>query len=364
MNDTVTDTTVKPNLNEFRDKLWTGIIGQCDTKRELQFHLDGYLYTHHIPHLALIGGKGQGKTRTARTIARGLFDFDDNGAIQWGYYHADDSGKAVWRDATEAPAGQAIRPKRKPLIEVNCASIHNLKAFINWSIKNVVDKNVTLFFDELSALKDDVSDALLNILEPNETHKTSYLYDEYVCDFDFKRQSFIFATAESQKVEPMLMDRFEKITFQEYSLQDLADIVKLNLVGIDIDPVVLGEVSTVLRGNGRAAFKMAEKIKSYLRSSTVFGRADWESLKTTLTIRPLGLNPIEVQILQILRQHQCGTSLTSLSAKTGMSREQLRQDSELYLLKHGLMEISTTGRVITALGLDYLKQLGCGQPAA
>jgi len=73
-------------------------------------------------------------------------------------------------------------------------------------------------------------------------------------------------------------------------------------------------------------------------------------------VLPLGLNRIELQLLRILRDvRDC--SLTNLSAKTGLTRECVQRDFEMYLQKMNLMRISTSGRNITPQGLDYLKLL-------
>jgi Holliday junction resolvasome RuvABC ATP-dependent DNA helicase subunit len=47
-----------------------------------------------------------------------------------------------------------------------------------------------------------------------------------------------------------------------------------------------------------------------------------------------------------------------LSAKTGLSREAVQKDYEIFLQKQGLMSITTgKGRTITSKGLEYLKEL-------
>jgi Holliday junction resolvasome RuvABC ATP-dependent DNA helicase subunit len=199
--------------------------------------------------------------------------------------------------------------------------------------------------------------ALLTILNPNPENRTTFSLDEYVCDFDFRRQTFIFATSESQKVFHALADRLERVTLEDYTLAQLAQIVQKGLPEVDCRDNVLLDVSTVLRGNARAGQKMAGKIQAYLKGSKKFAPKDWAHLREILSIYPLGLNAIEIQILRYLAENSTGTSLTGLSAKTGMSRESLQKDSELYLQKHNLMEIQTTGRMITAKGLDYLKGL-------
>ena len=85
-----------------------------------------------------------------------------------------------------------------------------------------------------------------------------------------------------------------------------------------------------------------------------FTKKDWVVLKDKLSILPLGLSVIELQILRILREKK-ESSLTRLSAKTGLTKGCLQRDFEIYLQKHDLMQISTNGRELTSKGQDYLK---------
>jgi len=325
------------------DTLFQNIVGQEKPKKEITFYLDSYMRTRMVPNMMIVAPKGQGKTTIAREMAKGLIQFDEEGKVM------------------EVPSkldGRVMKPKRKPFVEVNCSTLKSVKQFINGLvIPYVQDKDVTLLFDEASEIPRDVTMALLTILNPNPENRTTFAMDEYVCDFDFRRQTFIFATSEIQKVFHALADRLERITLDEYTLDHLAQIVQKGIPTVECKDNVLVDVATVLRGNARAAQKMASKIAAYLKGATKFTRKGWDELRSILSIYPLGLNSIEIQILHYLAQNITGTSLTGLSAKTGMSRESLQKDSELYLQKHNLMEITTTGRMITAKGLDYLKVL-------
>ena len=154
------------------------------------------------------------------------------------------------------------------------------------------------------------------------------------------------------------MDRCERIDLEEYTYGELAQIVSRNLQGATWEKGVLEDIALVLRGNARQAQKMAQHIKTYLKkvNRKNFTKKDWGILLDALGILPLGLSPIEVQVLEILKDRkEC--SLTRLSAKTGLSKSCIQRDFELYLQKHDLMEISTAGRALTKKGLDYLAAL-------
>ena len=308
--------------------LFPDLVGQDVAKRKLGFFLDGYNASSYIPHLMFVAPKGCGKTTMAKACARELGSRETLG-------------------------------KPKPFIELNCSTIKNVGQFFNQVvIPHMNQQECTVLFDEASELPKDVTMALLTILNPNKDNRTTFSFEDYVVDFDFTRQSFMFATTEAQSIFHALMDRTERIDLEEYTYDELGKIVSVNYPDAEFDSGLLTEIATVLRGNARQAQKMANNIKSYLASKDRlnFSVSDWENLKYALGILPLGLSRIELQVLRILgKSKEC--SLTNIAAKTGLTPECLRRDFEMYLQKHSLMEITTNGRSITPKGQKYLKDL-------
>ena len=169
---------------------------------------------------------------------------------------------------------------------------------------------------------------------------------------------FLFATTEAQSVFHALMDRCERVDLEEYTYHELGKIVQLTLPSVEFEGSLLDEIATVLRGNARAAQKMANNMAIYLKSKgkKTFNKEDWEEIKFELGIAPLGLSPIELQILgELGKVKDC--SLTHLAAKTGLSKACVQRDFEMYLQKTSLMQITTAGRAITKAGADYLEDL-------
>lgn len=326
-------------------ELFDNIVGQPQAKSKFGFFLNSYASTRLMPNTLIAGGKGNGKTTLARAVARGLILFDEN-------------GKPVKKDD-----GKGF--KKKPMVEINASTVKTVKQFINGLvIPFIQDKSVTVFCDEASELPRDVTMALLTILNPNPEKRTTFCYDEYTCEFDFRLQTFIFATSEPQQVFPPLIDRLERIDLEEYTMPDLANIVQKSIKEVKFKDNVLSDIATVLRGNARAAQKMADNVGMFLAGKrTEFTPKDWTSMKKVLGIHPLGLTPLEITVLRYLRG-STNLSLTNLSAKTGMSRDSLQKDVELYLQKNGLMSIGTGGREISAKGIEYLNVLdGVGSHA-
>ena len=304
-----------------------GVIGQDVAKRKLNFFLEGYRASNYIPHLMFVAPKGCGKTTMAKATARQLTE-------------------------------RGNPYKTKSFLELNCSTIKNVNQFFNQVvIPHIANQECTVLFDEASELPKDVTMMLLTCLNPNPQHRTSFSFEEYTVDFDFRYQSFMFATTETQSVFHALMDRLERVDLEEYSLEEMGKIVALNLE-VKIEPKALEDISSVLRGNARAAQKMAQKIESYCEqyNKKVFKNSDWQKLSKILNIYPFGLNITEILLLNILKDNT-DCSLTNLAAKTGISKQAVQRDFEIYLQKHSLMDITTAGRNITAKGLEYLKEL-------
>lgn len=246
----------------------------------------------------------------------------------------------------------------KDYVEINCAQIKNVKHFFNSVITpHVLGKEVTILLDEASELPADVQMILLSILNPNQEKVNTFTFEDSIYEFNFYLQTFLFATTEAQKLNGALLDRLTRVDLEEYSFANLAEILATKLQGVTFEDGLLEKIAPVLRGNGRQAQLMANDIRSYLdaKNSENFNLADWNSFKSSLGLNPLGLNAIEIQILKILN----GTthcSLTNLSAMTGLTRECIQKDFEMYLQKLGLMEIRPVkGRSLTPKGRMYVK---------
>lgn len=252
-----------------------------------------------------------------------------------------------------------LRNPNKRKIVFNCSQLRNLRQFWNEIvIPHINDKDCTVLFDEASEMPKDVMMALLTVLNPNSEGRTEFSYEEYTVQFDFSRQTFMFATTEGQSIFHALMDRMERIDLQEYSQEELAKITSIGLENYKVNDDALMEVSSVLRGNPRAAAKMRDKIKAYLdgNKKKKFNMEDWTKLRGELDILPLGLLNKELELLRILSRKK-ETRLAELAAITCLSRASIQKDYEMFLMQQSLMEVCPGGRSLTTKGHKYLREL-------
>jgi Holliday junction resolvasome RuvABC ATP-dependent DNA helicase subunit len=322
------------NNNMFPD-----VVGQDEAKKKLAFYINSYHHTKIMPNLMLCAKKGQGKSLIAKETAKQL--------VQYG-----EDKKPVMKEDGKTP-------KKKTFLEINASTIKSIRQFINSIvIPHVVDKDVTIFIDEASEINKDVTMSLLSMLNPNPTNRNTFIYDDYACEMDFSRQSWIFATSESHSIFAPLMDRLTRIDLQSYTHDDLGKILAKSAPEVQFRDGVLENISTVVRGNARQCVKMANDIRTFLCNKNVFGRKEWNELSSILSIKPLGLSPIEVDLLRFMASRQDGSSLTNLAARSGLSRDAVQKDYEAFLQAQGLMQITPgKGRQLTGNGYDYLKSL-------
>lgn len=306
---------------------WTELVGQEKAKSRLDFHFEAAkVGKEALPSFMLCGPRGFGKTCIGEAF--GLRVKDMTGGT-------------------------------KRFYSLNCASVKNLKQFWHSIVVPVInDRDVTILFDEASELPMDVTMAILTMINPNPNNRNNYTYEDMTIDVDLNRQSFMFATTEPHKVFHALMNRCRRIDLEEYNYSDLNTILKRNAKAITFAPHVLDQISPTLRGTARQAVMMAQDIRTYLaplkRASFTMG--DWDKLSHQLDILPLGVNRMELQVLRVLQLRK-DCSLTRIAATLGLTPAAVQRDYELYLQKHGLMEITTTGRNLTPQGYEYLKAI-------
>ena len=295
------------------------LVGQDNVKKKLSFYLDAFHKTGMCPFLNLIGAKGLGKTEFAKAFAKNLYNGDGD---------------------------------RRAFLELNCSTIKNNEQFFEQIFLPIIaDNEITVLFDEAHALPKDLTMAFLTIFNTEKNSRKRFEFNEMTFEFNFKQQTFIFATTESDKIFPPLKDRLTTIDFEPYSVEELAEIIQLCAPDVIFSAGCLEEIAPTVRNNARSAVKRAKEITLYCgaKESLFFDLDDFAQLSDSVGILPHGITFTEKQILEALRN--CGScTLTGLAAKIGLSKTALQRDHELYLLGKNLMEIDGK-RKITTFGM-------------
>jgi Holliday junction resolvasome RuvABC ATP-dependent DNA helicase subunit len=306
--------------NYFKD-----LIGQTAVKKKLSFYLDAFHKTSQAPFLLMAGAKGLGKTEFAKAFGKNLYNQDG---------------------------------EKRTFLELNCSTIKNNEQFFEQIfLPLIADNEITILFDECHALPADLTMAFLTIFNTEANSRKNFVWNDMSFEFNFKNQTFIFATTETDKIFPPLKDRLTTIDFEPYESSELSEIVKLCVPHLKFTDGVDELIAPTIRGNARSAVKRAKEIDLYCgaKGRSFFTKKDFEVLCDQVGILPFGITFTEKQILQTL--NSCGSAtLTGLAAKIGMSKTSLQKDHELYLLGKNLIEIDGK-RKITSRGLTLCKAL-------
>jgi len=291
-----------------KEQPFENLFGQENVKKRLKFYLEAFEATSLCPFLAFIGAKGLGKTEFARQFAKELKNTDGS---------------------------------KRPFLELNCSTIKNVEQFFEQIfIPIIMDNELTVLFDEAHELPKDLTNAFLTVFNTEKVTTKELHWRDAVYPFDFKKQTFMFATTESDKIFPPLKDRLTSIDFEDYSNEDLGKIFKAQCEEIDFSDEALLELAKTSRGNARSCVMRGREVALYCarKGDNIFRAEDLEPFFDQLGILPFGLSATEMHLLKILRRDgQC--SLQMLSAKTGLSRSAIQRDHELYLMRKNLIVI-------------------------
>lgn len=306
-------------------KYFPDLIGQDSVKKKLSFYLDAFHKTSQAPFLLMAGAKGLGKTEFAKAFAKNLYNQDG---------------------------------EKRAFLELNCSTIKNNEQFFEQIFLPIIaDNEVTILFDECHALPQDLTMAFLTIFNTEANSRKNFEWNGMNFEFNFRQQTFIFATTETDKIFPPLKDRLTNVDFDAYNEEELSEIVKICAPEVNFTDECLREVALTIRGNARSAVKRAKEICLYCGSKedNNFDVHNFQELCDSISILPYGITNTEKQILQILKDAGSAT-LTGLSAKLGLSKTALQRDHELYLINKSLVEIDGK-RKITGRGLELCKAL-------
>ena len=304
------------------------IIGQSQTKKKLNFHLDVYNKTNFLPPLFLIGSKGHGKTSIAREICE--------------YLKQQSGGEKNW-------------------IELNGTSVRKLSSFVNDLIlPEINNKRVTLFVDEFHKMDLTIRDWLLSVFSLDSNYRSSARFQPDInLEFDFRQFSFIAASTNQEKLSSPLMERLKVVELEQYTKDDLVKILFQKAPEIEFIEGVENDIVSVSRGSPRLLGTpggLAEDIIGYcqLHRRIIFGNKDWESLKQSLGIHLLGLQVKELELLRALTKGSL--TLTCLAAKLGLDSKTVQKSVETYLHNQDLIRIDGK-RFLTHKGRQILEQI-------
>lgn len=299
------------------------LIGQNSVKKKLSFYKRVHDKKSRCPFFLFTGAAGVGKTEFAQTFARNLKNKDGS---------------------------------QRKAIEVNCGSIRNVDSFFDSLYMNRLrDKEITVFFDEVHALKEDITNVFLTIFNTGTQTKRVYNHKDAPYEFNFLKQTFFFATTETHKIFKPLKDRLDPVSFEEYSPEELGQIIQKKCEEIEFSDNAIKFLTQASRGNPRSSTILSQKIIDFCdtQDTDKFEDDDLKLFCDVNGVMPSGIMNDELQILKALRGGP--KSLNELQSITGLSRTAIQKDFESYLLKNEWMKIEGK-RELTIKGIMFLEE--------
>ena len=169
------------------------LVGQNLVKKKLQFYKESYDTSKRMPFLFFVGAKGLGKTEFAKQLAKEIKNTDGS---------------------------------RRPFLEINCSTLKRVDdIFEQIFLPLIYNNEVTVLFDEAHELPKGLTNAFLTIFNTDQDHIKDFNLNDQVFTFDFTKQSFFFATTESDKVFAPLKDRLITVDFEPYTKKELSEII-------------------------------------------------------------------------------------------------------------------------------------------
>lgn len=290
------------------NKCFSNVVGQCRIKKKLQFFLEAHKASGKSPFILMSGPAGLGKTEFAIEYARGI-------------------------KANMGSDGMSF-------YEVNCSTIKNVTSFLEEvHAEYVAYQDSIVLLDEAHALPKSVMNLLLSVFNTKAKDSYDLWHGGEVYRFDFRRNVFIFATTETDKLFPPLKSRLEVLDFNPYNTKELSQIIREYDTGVNYEDEALLMIASTIRGTARDAIKTAKNIVLYCerKNSPNFTVQDTMDFFDIFGINPHGLTDTEIRILEVLEGGSA--ALGMLGAITGLSSTALKGDHEKFLLKEGFIMI-------------------------
>jgi Holliday junction DNA helicase RuvB len=233
---------------------------------------------------------------------------------------------------------------------VNAPQVKDSKELFD-ILSKIRNKDVFLI-EEIHSLSRKVSDSLLVAIE-------DFYYVDKGRKYSIKPFTLIGATTDEGLIVSALRNRFKfRARFEEYTEDELVEIAYLvaSRMGFTLNKKIAQRISRVSRGIPREVAQNTEFIRMFMVANELTS-INTEKFYEIVSMRGFnkdGLRPHDIDYLKSLEYETL--SLNVLSSKIGVDRTTIQEDVEPYLLKLGLIEISTSGRSLSQKGLDYVRE--------
>ena len=172
---------------------------------------------------------------------------------------------------------------------------------------------------------------------------------------DLPRFTLVGATTRTSLLTSPLRDRFGVISRLDfYELTDIKKIVlrSAGILKIQIEDDGAAQIALRSRGTPRVANRLLKRVRDYaqVKAKGVIDQETAVKALDFLGVDPLGLDPIDRKLLQIIVEKFGGgpVGLDTIAAALGEEPATLEEVYEPYLMQAGLLNRTPRGRVVTS----------------
>lgn len=314
-NDAVLDKTLRPLS-------WDDYIGQQKIKERLKIFIDATLKRKDaLDHILLYGPPGLGKTSLSYVIAKEL-------------------------NVNIRVTSGAVIEKGSDLVSI----LTNLNPYD------------ILFIDEIHRLNKNIEEILYPALEQRALDIIlGKGPSARTIQIDLPPFTLIAATTKTGLLSSPLRSRFGITSRLEfYEQEDIEQIIRraCNLLEIEVDDEAISFIAQRSRNTPRVANRLIKRVRDYadVKNNSIASLETAEQTMVVLEVDNLGLEPTDRNLLVALIDKFRGgpVGLKTLADSISEERETIEDVYEPYLMRMGLLERTSRGRIATPAAYEHL----------
>jgi Holliday junction DNA helicase RuvB len=214
-----------------------------------------------------------------------------------------------------------------------------------------------LFIDEVHRVGKAAQEVLYPVLEDGIYY---YKLGHVVTEVKLPAVTVIGATTNIGKLSQPFVDRFGlQFQLEYYSDSEMYTILAVtrDKLAVEISSLALTEVVTRSRATPRIGNRLIKRLQDYNIAHDI--SLDVGNVRDLLWkkfhIDKLGLLPLDRRVLRILARVNRPVGIDTIAALVGEAAETIESGIEPFLLRMGLVERHSRGRMITKAGLEHLE---------